>query len=70
MLTACLRLYTEGLTNGDDDFEHELEEPNQMHSSDFGDSEEVPCADVAEECTSLFHEDDLEDDCDDLHRDQ
>ena len=58
------------LTSGDDDLEHDLEEPNLMHTNDFDDSEEVLCADVAEGCTSLFHEDELEDDCDELHRDQ
>ena len=41
-----------------------------MHSSDFDDSEEVRCADVAEGCTSLSHEDTLEDDCDRWRRDQ
>ena len=41
-----------------------------MHSNDFGDSEEVLCDDVAEECTFLFHEGELEVDCDELHLDQ
>ena len=41
-----------------------------MHSNDFDDSEEVPCADVVEECTFLFHEDELEGDCDELPQDQ
>ena len=50
--------------------EHDLEEPNLMHSNDFDDSEEVLCDDVAEECTFLFHEDELEVDCDELHLDQ
>ena len=53
MLTDSLGLYTEDLTSGDDDLEHDLEEPNLMHSDDFGDYEEAPCADVAEECTLL-----------------
>ena len=38
-----------------------------MHSNDFDDSEEVLCDDVAEGCTFPFHEDELEDDCDELH---
>ena len=46
MLTACLRLWTEDLTSGDDDSEHDLEESNLMHNNDFGDSEEVLCDDV------------------------
>ena len=50
--------------------EHDLEEPNLMHSSDFDGSEEVLWADVAEGCTFLFREDELEDDCDELHQDQ
>ena len=69
MLIACLRLYTEGLTSGDDDLEHDLDRPNLVHSNDFGDNEEVPFADVAEECAFLFHEDELEDDCDELTND-
>ena len=41
-----------------------------MHSNDFGDSQEVFCDDVAEECTFLFRQDELEVDCDELHLDQ
>ena len=41
-----------------------------MHSDDFDDSEEVLCDDVVEECTFLFHEDELEDDCDEVRLDQ
>ena len=41
-----------------------------MFSNDFDDSEEVLYNDAAEECTCLFHEDELEDDCDELHQDQ
>ena len=37
MLSDCLRLRTEGLTNGDDDLEHDLEEPSLMHSNAFDD---------------------------------
>ena len=51
-----------------DDPEHDLVEPNLMHSSDFDDNEEVLCDDAAaEECTFLFREDELEVDCDELH---
>ena len=35
MLTDCLMLWTEGLTSGDDDFGHDLEEPNLTHSNDL-----------------------------------
>ena len=41
-----------------------------MHSHDFDDSEEVLCDDVVEECTFLFHEDELEVDCDEWHPDR
>ena len=47
MLTDCLRSRTEDLTIKDDDFEHDLEEPNLMHSNDFDDSEEALYADAA-----------------------
>ena len=70
MLTGCLRLWTEDLTNEGDDPEHDLVEPNLMHSNDFDGSEEVLCDDVAEECTFLSREDELEVDCDELHPDQ
>ena len=70
MLTAFLRLCTEDLTSGDDDLEHDLEEADLTHNRDFGDSEEALCADVVEECTFLFHEEELEDDCGELHQDQ
>ena len=51
-------------------FEHVLEEPSLTHSNDFDDSEEVLCADVAEECACLFREDELEDNRDELRLDQ
>ena len=70
MLTDCLMLLTEGLISGDDDLGHDLEEPNLTHSNDFDDSEEVLCADIVEECVFPFKEDELEDDCDELHQDQ
>ena len=70
MLTDCLRSWTEDLTIEGENFEHDLEEPNLMHSNDFDDSEEVLCADAVEVWTFLFREDELEDDFDEWHRDQ
>ena len=61
MLIDCLRAWIEDLTTEDDDFEHDLEEPNLMHSNDFDDSEEVLCADATKVCTVLLHEDEFED---------